>query len=210
MVRTRTRYERIARARAPPRRLADQAGAGPTPLGQGRLPVRPAQGPLELAGEERGLRHRPGRVQPGVDQDEPVLGVQQRAVPQPVEQLVAIRRGQHLVERVALLGGRDPGGAGQQVQVVIAEHHRGGVTEVAGPAQHVERAWAAVDQIADQPQVIGPGPELDALEQPVEAGLAALQVADAVARHQTATTSSRNPMRTAPTRRCSAPVPRTR
>jgi hypothetical protein len=71
------------------------------------------------------------------------------------------------------------GGEGQQVQVVVAEHHDGLLAEGLDVAQHRQRLRAAVDQIADQPERVGEWVEADAIQQRAELVVATLDVADA-------------------------------
>ena len=78
------------------------------------------------------------------------------------------------------------GGDGQQVQVVIAEHGDGGVAERVHLAQHGERIRAAIDEIADEPQPIARRREADQRQQLAELGMATLDVADRIKRHEMA------------------------
>ena len=75
------------------------------------------------------------------------------------------------------------GGDRQQVEVVVAEHGDGGVAQRHHLAQHGERAGAAVDEIADEPQPVVARREADEVEQLAELRVAALDVADRVERH---------------------------
>jgi hypothetical protein len=118
-----------------------------------------------------------------VDQDEAALDVHQRPVAQPGEQVGAVGRGQDLVEAVEARLAAQPGGGGQEVHVVVAEHADHAVALPLRPAQHVERARAAVDQVAGDPQAVDLRLVADAPEQPLEGGEAALDVADGVGGH---------------------------
>ena len=73
---------------------------------------------------------------------------------------------------------------GQQMQVVIAEHGDGGIAERDHLAQHGERIRTAIDEIADQPQPVARRREADQRQQIAELGMAALDVADRVKRHE--------------------------
>src|SRR5664279_1316385 len=77
-----------------------------------------------------------------------------------------------------------PGGYRQQMEIMIAEHGDGGVTERLDLAQHGERIGAAVDEITDEPQPVGARREADQLQQPAEFGMAALDVTDRVEAHE--------------------------
>ena len=105
-------------------------------------------------------------------------------MPQPVEQRVGIGRIEDLAQRVALAGLAHAGGDREQVQVVIAEHHRHGVVERHQAAQRRERFGTAIDQVADQPQPVARGIESDPLEQRLERTVTTLQVADRVSGHE--------------------------
>src|SRR5262249_58719601 len=120
------------------------------------------------------------------------------------------------VERV---GGGGGGGARQEVEIVVAEDAGDVSAEVARPAQDVERSRAAVDEIADEPELIDVRAEVDQAEQAVQARHAALDIADRVSRHRdllshaagghTAMRAVTKPARHEPIRTSSAPVPRT-
>src|SRR6185436_12319732 len=94
----------------------------------------------------------------------------------------AVGRREQLVERVALLLAGGPGGAREEVEVVVAEHARDRGLVLARPAEHVERARAAVHEIADQPEVVV-AREVDERQETLEARHAALDVTDGVASH---------------------------
>src|SRR5262249_54702381 len=88
-----------------------------------------------------------------------------------------------LVEGVALLLAGGARGAREEVQIVVAEDARDRGVVRDGPAQHVERARAAVDEIADKPDGVAVRREVDQREQALEARHAALNVSDRIARH---------------------------
>ena len=81
----------------------------------------------------------------------------QRPAPQPGEQVVAVRRRQHGLQAVALLHLGHPGGAGQEVEIMIAQHGDDPVVPLPRPAQHLERVRTAVDQVAHEPETVLPG-----------------------------------------------------
>lgn len=149
-------------------------------------------------------------MQPTVDHRVLAIDVHERAMAQPIDERVAIARGEHVVERVALLLRRDARDACEQVQVVVAEHGDHRVALRDRPAQHVERRGAAIDEIADEPELIARRRVAEVVEQPIEARLAALNVADRVTRQgQTSTRAVMKPARALPTRTSSTPAPRT-
>jgi len=79
----------------------------------------------------------------------------ERTTEQPLEQPVAIAGLQDLIERVALA--QFPTAAerhGEQVQVMIAEYYSCISPKGADEAQHAERLWAAINEIADEPQFV--------------------------------------------------------
>ena len=117
---------------------------------------------------------------------ERAVDVQQTAVAQPVEQLVAIRREQHFAQlridpRLILalaLADRE------QRKIVIAEHDERAIAECLDVAQHRERLPAAVDEIAAEPEAIVRRIELDLVDQPDKLVVAALDIADGPGCHQ--------------------------
>ena len=66
---------------------------------------------------------------------------------------------------------------------MIAEHDDRGAAEGFHEAQHVERARAAVDEIADEPELVRGGVDFQDVEQPGELVVAALDVTDGVDGH---------------------------
>src|SRR5262249_16606227 len=112
---------------------------------------------------------------------EAVLPVQERTHAEPPDEPAAIRRAQHLVERVALAG-NGSGRVGDQVEVVVAEDDDGAVAERVHPAQHAQRSRAPVDETADEPEAAAGGIEGEAREQPLQGAIAPLHVADGVRR----------------------------
>ena len=61
---------------------------------------------------------------------------------------------------------------------------RGQSAQLAHLAQHLERRGSAVHQVADQPEAVRRCGEADEVEQLAELGVAALDVADRVVRHE--------------------------
>ena len=146
---------------------------GPEELGMSR----PAKLSLDLATVGSRGGNVPLREKTGVDQDGVTLHVDHRPVPQPVEQLISIGRGQHLGERVVLAALEVTFGQREQVQIVVAEHHDRAISEVAYEAQGRERTRAAIDQISDEPQPVPAPVEAANLEQRPQFVEAALNVA---------------------------------
>ena len=117
----------------------------------------------------------------------PVLHQRQRLAAQPVEQHVAVRRLQDRAERVAASRLADAMRCRQQMQVVISEDRLYPVAHAMQVAQGFQRLRTAVDQVADEHAVRRIAIRLrrfDPLEQFAQSGMAALQVADYVGRHQ--------------------------
>jgi len=66
---------------------------------------------------------------------------------------------------------------------MVAQHRDRAIAERAHPAQAAERVRAAIDQVADEPQPVPFGSEVQPLEQLLELVQAAVQVADGPGRH---------------------------
>ena len=96
-----------------------------------------------------------------MDHDEPDLGVvmEHRSGTEPVDQRLAVRGLQHVVEGVLAAQSSHPAGARDEVQVVIAEHGMRPVPQIGDEPQHVEGARATIDKIADEPEPIARGIE---------------------------------------------------
>ncbi len=145
---------------------------------QERCEVGAAQHGLDLVRQGQRLRDVPLWRHAGMHQ-QPALGlVGQRPLAQPVEPGLAVGCGQDLVQGVAAVRAAHAVGEGQQVQVVVAEQAGRAALERAQPAQHGQRARAAVDQVAQRMQVVARGRVADLGEQPRERVVAALDVAD--------------------------------
>ena len=96
---------------------------------------------------------------------------------QPVEPGLAIGRVEDVLERVAAMARSHARCDGEQVPVVVAEHARGGVAEVAEAPEHAERIGPAVDEVAEHVEAVARRREAGFREQPVEGVGAALDVA---------------------------------
>jgi len=104
-------------------------------------------------------------------------------MPQPVEQAVAVGRGDHLPKRVVFAGLGGALSERQQMQIVVAEHAHRAITQIAHEAQCGERGRAAVDEIADQPQAILRAIERECAQQRLQLIEAALNITDRVGGH---------------------------
>ncbi len=111
--------------------------------------------------------------------------MQKRARDQPLEQFVAITGLEDLIERVRLALAATAEGNREKVQVVIAEHDDGVVGEGAHVAQDLQRARPAVDQVADEPETIAVGREIQPGNERAQLSAAALDIADRIAAHCT-------------------------
>jgi len=80
--------------------------------------------------------------------------VHQRPRAQPVDQFTAVRRRQHIVERIVLARALEAFVLGHEVQIVIAEHHHGALSERTHEAQDLEGFRASIDEITDEPQPV--------------------------------------------------------
>ncbi len=110
---------------------------------------------------------------------------QQRALAQPLQQFVPIRRIHQALQLVFLLERCNTIGHRQQVQVVVTEYGNGTVAQILDESQCVERVWAAGDQIAAEPEHIIFGIELGKIQQTAQVVVTALDVTDKTVRHET-------------------------
>ncbi len=149
----------------------------------------PAQGRLHLPSQLRRTTARPLRYNSGVHQQVGSgirarrLQVCQRPVDQPVEQLVAIRRAQNLIECVGSSLAPRAVCDCKQMQVMIAEHNDGVVSERPDVANDLERARPAVYEIADEPELIAVGGEAQASDELEQFSMAPLHVTDRITGH---------------------------
>src|SRR5688500_9578757 len=97
---------------------------------------------------------------------------------QPLQERVAIRRGEHGLEGVAALSWRDAFSHAQQMEVVVSENRGRRIAQRTHEAQATERIRTAVHEIADEPQPIPLAIETDFGEQLLQRFEAALQVPD--------------------------------
>jgi hypothetical protein len=104
---------------------------------------------------------------------------------QPVQQFFTVGCGQDWVQRVAPVHSANSGRNSEQVQVMVAEHDGGSIAHCINAAQGTERVWAAVHEIACEPECglrleFGVGTIVNSLQQAVERMTATLKVADDV------------------------------
>ena len=142
-----------------------------------------AQRGFDFARQACGLRHAPLRQQPGVHQHVVVLRMQQALVAQPVQQFVAVRRVENLVQRIGAVQLRHAFRDGEQMQVVVAEHGDRAVAQRLDQPQHLQRTRSAVHQVADQPQPVCRRIETGILQQPRQFGITTLHIAHRINRH---------------------------
>jgi hypothetical protein len=109
--------------------------------------------------------------------------VHHRAVPQPIEQIVPICSSDDVIESVVLATLHAILRKRQQVQIVVAEHDHGAIPETTYEAQGGERRGTAVDQIANEPQMVPCAIEAERLEQPLQLVETPLNVTDRVGGH---------------------------
>jgi len=108
--------------------------------------------------------HRPARQHARVHHEERAIAPGQFLLSQPDQQFVAVRRIQYLVERIAFVHPPETFGQRQQVQIVVAEHTDGGISQFPDGPQHRQRSRPAVDQIAHKPQPVGARVEPDRIQ----------------------------------------------
>jgi len=106
--------------------------------------------------------------------------VQEGASTEPVDQLITVGGREDVVQRVIAAALAEAGGDPEEMQVVIPEDDRGSVAEAAHVAENVERAGAAVDEVADEPESVARRCEPDLAQQPLEGVETPLDVADGV------------------------------
>jgi len=129
------------------------------------------------------LPDRPRRQEAGVDHHVLAVDVQHRPEPQPVEQIVAVRCIEQIVEGVVGAPLRMAGGEREEVQIVVALHDDGALPEIAHEPHHGRRVRPAVHQVADEPEAVARARESDLAEQALERLEAGLDVADRVGGH---------------------------
>jgi len=110
-----------------------------------------AQFRLDFSGKRFRLGNIPLRQESRVDQHVVSDNVRHRPVPQPVEQAVAIGRGDHVPKRVVFASLDGTLGKRQQMQIVIAEHGQRAIAQLPYEAQCGKRGRSAVDEVAHEP-----------------------------------------------------------
>ena len=147
------------------------------------VPVGAAQHGLHLGRQLQGAGRAPLRQHAGVHHQHAALVQRQRAVAQPIEQRVAVGRGEDVAQRIRAVRPAHALRHHQQVQVVVAQQAGRRIAQRRHAPQHGQRFGTAVDQIAQQHQAVTAGRESDFVEQPAQCGVAALHVADQIKCH---------------------------
>jgi hypothetical protein len=111
--------------------------------------------------------------------------MEERAVPKPVEKVLAIACREDIMKRVFCTS-TSSCGAGEKVEIVIPEHGDPAVAEAADEPKHVERRRAAVYEIAGEPESISIGAIVELYQQRAKLFVATLNVADHVSGHDVA------------------------
>jgi hypothetical protein len=147
------------------------------------LARRVPQGRRYLRSQLQGECHAPLRHESGVHHEIVPLGMGERACHEPLDECIAIGGGQHFIERVGLAAPLRAKGKCQQVQVVIAQHHDGVITQGADQPQTVQGFGSPIDQVTHEPQLVTVRRKLQAREQRAQFFITALHVPDGIASH---------------------------
>ena len=153
-----------------------------------------AQHRLDLRRQHQRLAERPLRQHARMHHQQVLaadLEVQRhRLLPQPVEQGVAVRRSEHVLDGVFAVRLPHAMRGSQQVQVVVAEQAADRVPMELRASQHSGGGRAAVDQVAEEKHRIAAGRKVDGVEQAAQGAVAALHIADQVKCHVSILTPS--------------------
>jgi len=127
--------------------------------------------------------HGPGRQQACMHHHKTSICVHHALAAQPIEEFLAIRCFQHLLQSIVFERLGAAFSDHQQMQIVIAKHGDSTVTQVFHEAQYGQRIRSAVDQIADKPKSVTRGIKANFVKQPLHCTEAALNVTNCVSRH---------------------------
>jgi len=120
-------------------------------LGEDVAVMRTLQDGLGFGRQLHGVIQRPAGQHAGMHHQQIAFAPGQFPVAQPMQQFFTVGGRQHFDEGVSLAQAAIAFGQGQQVQVVIAEHADGGITQRFEKAQQRQRVGATIDQIPYQP-----------------------------------------------------------
>ena len=126
-------------------------------------------------GRQTRVDHRIGKA---------VFAVQQGLPNQPIDERAAVGRIENFLECVLGPQLARAGGDGDEIEVVITEDNARVVAELRDVAQDSQGLWAAVDEIANEPQAIAAAPEVYEIQQRLELVEATLHVADGIGGHE--------------------------
>ncbi len=112
-----------------------------------------------------------------------VLVVGQRPRHQPTQEIVAVWGGKDLLECVGFAVAVTAAGHCKQVQIVIAENRYRVLAQGMDKSQHFQRLRTAVHEVADEPELIAVGRELQFREQGAQFGITALHIPDRITAH---------------------------
>jgi len=133
-----------------------------------------AQHLLHFARQGQRLFCRPLRQQAGMHQKVTLLTISQGLAAQPAKQFVPVRCLQDILNGVTAVQRHETLSHRQGVQIVVPQHRDQRITQAHGPAQHLGRGRAAVDQVAYQPYFVARGVEFNALKKFFQRGMATL------------------------------------
>ena len=103
---------------------------------------------------------------------------------QPLQQLVAVVRLEHLEQRCRRCRAACSRQRPSAGEVVVAEHDARSIAQPAQETQHAQGFGALIDEVADDPQPVDRGIEGDAVEHAVQRGVSSPDVADCVVGHR--------------------------
>ena len=132
-----------------------------------------------------GLRHvdRPARPYTSMDYSGAMVPVQKRLISEPVHEEGSVGVAQNVVDGVLTLQLGHAVVQGEQVKVVVAEYDMSRVPKCPHKLENFDVIWSAVDEIADEPQLVCVRGDVGGVEQLSQCGAAAVDIADDVGGH---------------------------
>ena len=130
------------------------------------------------------LFNSPLRKESCMDHEKSSFTMMKRLPSEPLEEIGSILGGENVADRIFGPDGREAFGHCKQKQIVVSQDEPDRCAKILDESEGGEGFRAAVDQVSNQPELVGFRSERNPLQKMLEGNKAALDVADCVGGHQ--------------------------
>src|SRR5215510_10325128 len=115
--------------------------------------------------------------------EERSLAVMERLAAKPVHQFCSILRRQHILDRVLWPESDDVFCDSEEKQIMVSQHDLCGRTQMFDVSEDLKRVRSSIHQVADEPQLVCRGLQVNAIDELNQLRGATLHIADGIGGH---------------------------